>query len=94
MPRTRQQFADQLREQETIKESSEQVSFLLHDIARVHALKVAVATVAECDLNPFFMPFLIPQILAPSKFYLFPKLKPELQGRHFNSDDVIDAVEA
>ena len=33
--------------------------------------------------------------MAPSDFFLFPKLKSELRGRHFRSDDdVIHAVEA
>lgn len=38
------------------------------------------------DLNSTEHPLYFPD-LAPSHYYLFPKIKKELNGRHFNSDD-------
>ena len=66
---------------------------LLQDNAPVHTAQVAVAEAERCGFE------LLPHApyspdLAPSDFYLFPKLKSHLRGRRFESDnDVICAVE-
>ena len=66
---------------------------MLQDNAPVHTAQVAVAEAERCGFE------LLPHApyspdLAPSDFYLFPKLKSHLRGRRFESDnDVICAVE-
>lgn len=66
---------------------------LLQDNAPAHTAQVAVAEAAKCGFELLPHPPYSPD-LAPSDFYLFPKLKSHLRGHHFgNNDDVIDAVE-
>lgn len=66
---------------------------LLHDNASAHTSQIAIATAQDCGFEILPHPPYSPD-LAPSDFYLFPKLKFELKGKHFaNDDDVIAAVE-
>ena len=59
----------------------------------IHTAPVAAAEAANCGFE------LLPHApyspdLAPSDFYLFPKLKTHLRGHHFgNNNEVIHAVE-
>ena len=51
-----------------------------------------MAAINECGFEILEHP-LYAYELAPSDYYLFPKLTKELSGRHFETnDDVIDAV--
>ena len=66
---------------------------LQQDNARIHTCKVAVAAVErngyELIPNPAYSPD-----LAPSDFFLFPNLKKDICGLHFQSDEeVVMAVE-
>lgn len=62
------------------------------DNAPAHKSAVVMAKIHECGFQLAEHPPYSPD-LAPSDFYLFPKIKNELRGRHFKSDDdVIDAV--
>ena len=63
------------------------------DNAPVHTAQVAVATAANSGFELLQYPAYFLD-LAPSDFYLFPKLKSHLHGRLFrNNDDVIHAAE-
>ena len=54
---------------------------------------MALATIHDCGFQFVKDPPYLPD-LAPSDYYLFPKMKKELSGQHFATDnDVIDAVE-
>lgn len=65
---------------------------LLHDNAPSHTSHAAVSTAEQCGFEILPHPPYSPD-LAPSDFYLFPKLKENLRGRVFSSnDDVISAV--
>ena len=65
---------------------------LLQDNAPVHTFRVAVAAAEECGYEILPHPAYSPD-LAPSDYHLFPKLKSELRGRKYDSDDdVMDAV--
>ena len=62
------------------------------DNAPAHKSTVAMAAINECGFELLEHPPYSPD-LAPSDYYLFPKLKKELCGRHFDTDDdVIGAV--
>ena len=66
---------------------------LQQDNARVHTCKVAMDAVErngyEIILHPAYSPD-----LAPSDFFLFPNLKKDICGLHFQSDEeVVTAVE-
>ena len=66
---------------------------MLQDNAPAHTSRVAVAAAAECGFELLPHPPYSPD-LAPSDFYLFPKLKSHLRGRIFpDNDAVIAAVE-
>ena len=66
---------------------------LLQDNAPSHTSHIAMATAKECGFELLEHPPYSPD-LAPSDYYLFPKLKSVLPGRCFETDnDVIDAVE-
>ena len=66
---------------------------LLQDNAPRHTSHVAMATAKECGFELLEHPPYSPD-LAPSDYYLFPKLKSVLRGRCFETDnDVIDAVD-
>ena len=67
---------------------------LQQDNARVHTCKVAMDAVEqnghELILHPAYSPD-----LAPRDFFLFPNLKKDIRGLHFQSDEeVVTAVEA
>lgn len=64
-----------------------------HDNAPAHTSSVAIATIQNCGFQLLPHPPYSPD-LAPSDFHLFPKMKLELSGRHFTSNnDVMEAVE-
>ncbi len=66
---------------------------LLQDNAPVHTACVATTAAAKLGFELLPHPPYSPD-LAPSDFFLFPKLKAEISGRRFKSnDEVIDAVE-
>jgi histone-lysine N-methyltransferase SETMAR len=65
---------------------------LLHDNARQNAAARMQALLQEFGWEVFEHPAYSPD-LAPSDFYLFPKLKEFLDGRHFKSDEEVkDAI--
>ena len=67
--------------------------WLLQDNAPAHISHVAIAAATDCGFRILPHPPYSPD-LAPSDFYLFPQLKSELRGKHFQRDeDVITAVE-
>ena len=62
------------------------------DNAPAHTSGIAMQTIKDCGFELLDHPPYSPD-LAPSDFYLFPKMKNELRGKHFSdNDDVIDAV--
>ena len=68
-------------------------ALLQQDNARVHTCKVAMDAVErngyELKPHPPYSPD-----LAPSDFFLFPKLKKDIPGLHFRSDEkVVAAIE-
>ena len=66
---------------------------LLHDNAPAHTSRKAAETARECGYEILSHPPYSPD-LAPSDFFLFPKLKKDLKGMHLESDnEVIEAVE-
>ena len=66
---------------------------LLQDNAPVHTAKIAVEAAKKYSFRLLPHPPYSPD-LAPSDFYLFPKLKEELRGKQYSSDtEVIEAVE-
>lgn len=67
---------------------------LLQDNASSHTAHIATSVARECGFELLPHPPYSPD-LAPSDFYLFPKLKEHLRGRQYTCDnDVIEAVEA
>jgi histone-lysine N-methyltransferase SETMAR len=54
---------------------------LLHDNALAHTSQVAMAAATDCGFVILPRPPYSPD-MAPSDFYLFPKLKTEFPGRH------------
>lgn len=63
------------------------------DNAPAHTSAVAMSAIQSCGFEILPHPPYSPD-LAPSDFHLFPKMKLELSGRRFTSnDDVIEAVE-
>jgi [histone H3]-lysine36 N-dimethyltransferase SETMAR len=67
---------------------------LLHDNAPVHKSRVALAALHKVGFNILNHPPYSPD-LAPSDYYLFPKMKKELRGKKFTSDEEVkDAVSA
>ena len=67
---------------------------LLQDNAPVHNAHVATTTARDCGYEILPHPPYSPD-LAPSDFYLFPKLKSDLAGqRHISNSAVIEAVNA
>ena len=66
---------------------------LQQDNARVHTCKVAMDAVERNGYELIPHPSYSPD-LAPSDFFLFPNLKKDIRGRHFQSDEeVVTAVE-
>lgn len=66
---------------------------LLHDNAPAHKSKLGVAALAECEFEILNHPPYSPD-LAPSDYFLLPKLKKKLRGRRFEDEDgVKSAVE-
>ena len=67
--------------------------WLLQDNAPAHTSRIATAAAEESGFRILPHAPYSPD-LAPSDFYLFPKLKSDLRGRRFDTDnDVISAVE-
>jgi histone-lysine N-methyltransferase SETMAR len=65
---------------------------LLHDNALVHTLVAAKAAIQCCGVQELNHPPYSPD-LAPSDYFLFSKLKSNLRGKKFTSDEeVISAV--
>ena len=65
---------------------------LLQDNAPAHTSQVAMTAATECGFEVLPHPPYSPD-MAPSDFYLFPKLKSNLRGTQFGSnEDVIAAV--
>lgn len=64
---------------------------LLHDNAPVHKAKIAVSAMTSCSFEEIVHPPYSPD-LAPSDYFLFPNLKKELRGRHFDSDKSLQAA--
>ena len=66
---------------------------LLQDIAPAHTSQVVMTAVTECGFEVLPHPPYSPDIMAPSDFYLFAKLKSNLCGTQFGSNEgVIAAV--
>ena len=66
---------------------------LLHDNTPSHSSRVAVASAKQCGFELLPHPSYSPD-LAPSDFYLFPKLKENIRGQVFDrDDDVMSAVD-
>ncbi|CAH2257986.1 jg25254 [Pararge aegeria aegeria] len=67
---------------------------LLHDNAPVHKSRVALASLYKMGFDILVHPPYSPD-LAPSDYYLFPKMKKELRGKKFSSDEEVkEAVSA
>ena len=90
-------FLRQLREKIKKKLAWEAVisgAFPSGQYASAHKSAVALATIHDCSFQLVEHPPYTPG-LAPLDYYLFPKMKKELSGQYFTTDnDVIDAVEA
>lgn len=92
-------YADQIRRlREAIKEKRRgklRVGVLFHqDNAPAHKAAVAMAAIQETGFELLEHPPYSPD-LAPSDFYLFPRLKEHLRGKKFDDDsEVMTAVEA
>ena len=90
-------YAEELRwlRQETARKRVGKLSrgvLLLQDNAPAQTPQVAMAAATECGFEILPHPPYSPD-LAPSDFYLFPKLKTNLRGRIFgNNEGVMDAV--
>ena len=86
-----QYYADLLvRLRESIKEKRRgkirRGVLLQQDNAPVHSSKVAMQSVRDCGFELLPHPPYSPD-LAPSDFFLFPKLKKELRGQRYDDDD-------
>jgi histone-lysine N-methyltransferase SETMAR len=65
---------------------------LLHDNAPAHTSQAVMAAATDCGFEILPHPPYSPD-LAPSDFYLFPKLKTKLRGRRLGSNEgVMEAV--
>jgi histone-lysine N-methyltransferase SETMAR len=70
----------------------ERNTFLLHhDNARPHCSAQTQDAVTSLKFTVVLHPSYSPD-LAPSDFWLFPKLKETLKGQHFSSDDEVEAA--
>lgn len=68
----------------------ERTEFLLHhDNARPHCSKETMSTISRLGFEVVPHPPYSPD-LAPSDFWLFPKLKEVLKGKHFSSDAEVE----
>ena len=61
---------------------------LLQDNAPAHTPQVSMTAVTECEFEILPHPPYSPD-MAPSDFYLFPKLKPHLHGTQYGSNEVV-----
>ena len=89
------QLLQQLKEQIKLKRRGKlSKGVIFHqDNAPAHTSAVAMAAIHGCGFEILSHPPYSPD-LAPSDFHLFPKMKLELSGRRFTTnDDVIEAVE-
>jgi histone-lysine N-methyltransferase SETMAR len=64
---------------------------LLQDNAPVHTAHIATTAARDCDFEVLPHPPYSPD-LAPSDFYLFPKLKESITGRRYSSNEEIKTV--
>lgn len=64
---------------------------LLHDNAPVHTCHVATAAIHRCGFEKLNHPPYSPD-LAPSDYYLFPKMKKELRGKKFGDDEEVKSA--
>lgn len=64
---------------------------LLHDNAPVHTAAVAKGAIVKCGFQELSHPPYSPD-LAPSDYFLFSKLKSDLRGRKFTSDNEVKAA--
>jgi [histone H3]-lysine36 N-dimethyltransferase SETMAR len=62
---------------------------ILHDNAPAHTSKIAVEKINALKFTTLAHPPYSPD-LAPSDYYLFPKLKEFLRGQHFDEDEVVE----
>jgi len=62
--------------------------FLLHDNAPCHTSKVAKQKLHEIGFIQLYHPSYSPD-LAPSDYFLFPKLKNYMRGRKYNPDEQV-----
>ena len=87
-------YADELRQlrQEIARKRQGKLThdvLLLQDNAPAHRSQIAMTAATECELE--ILPH--PPYMAPSDFYLFPKLKSNLCGTQYGSNEnVIEAV--
>ena len=63
----------------------------MHDKSSAHTSQVALTAATECGFEVLPHPLYSPD-MAPSDFYLFPKLKSNLRGTQFGSNDGIIAA--
>ena len=90
-------YAEELRRlrQDMVQKRSGKLTqgvLLLQNNAPAQKSQVAMAAATECGFEVLPHPPYSPG-LAPSDFYLFPKLKPNLRGRNFGSNEcAIDAA--
>ncbi|XP_046976469.1 histone-lysine N-methyltransferase SETMAR-like [Vanessa cardui] len=64
---------------------------LLHDNAPVHTAGVSKTAIKECGFTELDHPPYSPD-LAPSDYYLFSKLKSDLRGKRFNTDEEVKSA--
>jgi len=64
---------------------------LLQDNAPVHTAQVATSAAQRCNFELLPHPAYSPD-LAPSDFYLFPKLKSELAGQRYSSNGEVESA--
>jgi hypothetical protein len=61
---------------------------LLHDIARLHTARATLDALEKLKFEILSHPTYSPDF-APSNFHFFPRLKRDLKGTHFTSEDVV-----
>jgi histone-lysine N-methyltransferase SETMAR len=66
---------------------------MLQDNAPAHTSHVATATIDQCSFELLPHPPYSPDLAPSDYYYLFPLLKEHLRGKHYGSDEVINAVE-
>lgn len=64
---------------------------ILHDNAPVHTARIAMSAMASCGFEQIDHPPYSPD-LAPSDYFLFPNLKKDIRGRHFDTNESLEAA--